>query len=65
MVGISIWDSHRPCDRYRRSDVEARRREAMGSFELEKRSSFYGDSELGSQAADGAFARTIGVRESE
>jgi hypothetical protein len=58
VVGISIWDAHRPCDRYRRSDVEARRREAMGSFVLEERSSFYSGRERGSQAADGAFART-------
>jgi heme-degrading monooxygenase HmoA len=30
VVGISIWDSAEACDRYRRSEVEARRREAMG-----------------------------------
>ena len=31
VVGISIWDSAEACDRYRRSDIEARRREAMDS----------------------------------
>jgi heme-degrading monooxygenase HmoA len=29
VVGISIWDSAEACDRYRRSDIEARRRDAM------------------------------------
>jgi heme-degrading monooxygenase HmoA len=46
VVGISIWDSPEACDRYRRSDVEARRQEAMGPFVLEERSSFYTGREL-------------------
>jgi heme-degrading monooxygenase HmoA len=47
VVGLSIWDSAEACDRYRRSNVEARRREAMGQFVLEERSSFYTGRELG------------------
>jgi heme-degrading monooxygenase HmoA len=47
VVGISIWDSAEACDRYRRSDLEARRREAMAPFVLEERSSFYTGRELG------------------
>jgi hypothetical protein len=40
-------DSAEACDRYRRSDIEARRQEAMGPFVLEERSSFYTGRELG------------------
>ena len=47
VVGISIWDSAEACDSYRRSDIEARRQEAMGPFVLEERSSFYTGRELG------------------
>jgi heme-degrading monooxygenase HmoA len=47
VVGISIWDSAEACERYRRSDVEARRGEAMGPFVLEARSSFCTGRELG------------------
>ena len=47
VVGLSIWDSAEACDRYRRSNVEARRREAMGQFVLEERWSFYTGRELG------------------
>jgi heme-degrading monooxygenase HmoA len=47
VVGISIWDSAEACDRYRRSDLEARRREAMAPFVLEERSSFFTGRELG------------------
>src|SRR5918994_6076041 len=53
VVGISIWDSAEACDRYRRSDVEARRQEAMGPFLLEEHSSFYTGRELGIPAANG------------
>jgi hypothetical protein len=45
--GISIWDSAEACDHYRRSDVEARRPEAMGPFVIEERSSLYTGRELG------------------
>ena len=47
VVGISIWNSAEACDRYRRSDVEARRREAMDPLVVEERSSFYTGRELG------------------
>jgi heme-degrading monooxygenase HmoA len=47
VVGISIWESAEACDRYRRSDVELRRREAMDPFVLEEWSSFYTGRELG------------------
>jgi heme-degrading monooxygenase HmoA len=47
VVGISIWESEEACDRYRHSDVEARRREAMDPFVLEEQSSFYTGRELG------------------
>jgi heme-degrading monooxygenase HmoA len=47
VVGISIWDSAEACDRYRRSDIEARRRQAMDPFVLEEWSSFYSGRELG------------------
>ena len=47
VVGISIWESAEASERYRRSDVEARRQEAMRPFVLEERSSFYTGRELG------------------
>jgi heme-degrading monooxygenase HmoA len=47
VVGISIWDSAEACDRYRRSGIEARRRDAMAPFVLEERSSFYTGRKLG------------------
>jgi len=47
VVGISIWDSEEACDRYRQSEIEARRREAMAPFVLEERSSFYTGRQLG------------------
>jgi heme-degrading monooxygenase HmoA len=58
VVGISIWDSAEACERYRRSDVEARRREAMEpSCSRSGRASTQAGS-WESQAADPAFART-------
>ena len=47
VVGISIWDSAEACERYRDSDVEARRRAVMDPLVLEERSSFYIGRELG------------------
>jgi heme-degrading monooxygenase HmoA len=47
VVGISIWESADACERYRQSDVEARRQEAMDPFVVEERSSFYTGRELG------------------
>jgi heme-degrading monooxygenase HmoA len=46
VVGISIWDSPESRDRYRLSDVEKERRQAMAQFVLEERSGFYLGREL-------------------
>ena len=46
VVGISIWDSPESRDRYRLSDVEKERRQAMAPFVLEERSGFYLGREL-------------------
>jgi hypothetical protein len=46
VVGISIWDSPESRDRYRLSDVETKRREAMAPFVAEERSGFYFGREL-------------------
>jgi hypothetical protein len=41
VVGISIWDSPESRDRYRLSEVESRRRQAMAPFVVEETSGFY------------------------
>ena len=46
IVGVSIWDSQESCERYRSSDVEGERREAMAPYVLEERSSTYAGREL-------------------
>jgi heme-degrading monooxygenase HmoA len=46
VVGISIWDSRESCDRYRASEIETRRREAMAPFVLDERSRTYTGREL-------------------
>jgi heme-degrading monooxygenase HmoA len=46
VVGISIWDSRESCERYRASEIETRRREAMAPFVLDERSSTYTGREL-------------------
>lgn len=46
IVGISFWDSQESCDRYRASDVEAERREAMAPYVLEESSATYRGREL-------------------
>ena len=46
VVGVSIWDSPESRDRYRLSDVEAQRRQAMAPFVLEETSGFYLGREL-------------------
>jgi hypothetical protein len=46
LVGISIWDSPESRDRYRLSEVESKRREAMAPFVVEERSGFYTGREL-------------------
>ena len=46
VVGISIWDSPESRDRYRLSDTEKERRQAMAPFVLEETSGFYVGREL-------------------
>jgi hypothetical protein len=46
VVGISIWDSPESRDRYRLSETESKRREAMAPFVEEERSGFYTGREL-------------------
>jgi heme-degrading monooxygenase HmoA len=46
VVGISVWDSPQSRDRYRLSDVEQARRQAMAPFVLEETSGFYIGREL-------------------
>lgn len=41
VVGVSIWDSRESCQRYRASEIEAGRRDAMAPFVLDERSSTY------------------------
>jgi hypothetical protein len=46
VVGVSIWDSPESRDRYRLSEVESERRNAMGPFVLDEHSGFYIGREL-------------------
>lgn len=46
VVGISVWDSPQARDRYRLSEVEKRRRQAMAPFVIEESSGFYVGREL-------------------
>jgi hypothetical protein len=46
VVGISIWDSPESRDRYRLSEVESKRRQAMAPYVVEERSGFYSGREL-------------------
>jgi hypothetical protein len=46
VVGISTWDSPESRERYRLSEVEANRRQAMAPFVIEERSGFYVGREL-------------------
>ncbi len=46
VVGVSIWDSPESRDRYRLSDVESKRRQAMAPYVLEESSGFYFGREL-------------------
>jgi hypothetical protein len=46
VVGISIWGSVESRDRFRRSEVEAERRQAMAPFVIEESSGFYTGREL-------------------
>jgi hypothetical protein len=40
VVGVSIWDSPESRDRYRLSDVESKRRQAMAPYVLDESSGF-------------------------
>ena len=46
VVGISIWDSAESRERFRLSEVESNRREAMAPFVIEESSGFYLGREL-------------------
>jgi hypothetical protein len=46
VVGISTWDSPESRDRYRLSEVETNRRQAMAPFVIEESSGFYRGREL-------------------
>ena len=46
VVGIAIWDSRESYDRFRRSEVETERRQAMAPFLTEESSGFYVGREL-------------------
>jgi hypothetical protein len=46
VVGISIWDSPESRERYRLSEIETNRRQAMAPFVIEERSGFYVGREL-------------------
>ena len=46
VVGISIWDSPESRDRYRLSETESKRRQAMAPYVLEESSGFYLGREL-------------------
>jgi hypothetical protein len=46
VVGISIWDSPESRERYRLSEVETNRRQAMAPFVIEESSGFYVGREL-------------------
>jgi heme-degrading monooxygenase HmoA len=46
VVGLSVWDSPESRERYRLSDVEARRRQAMEPYVVDEHSGFYVGREL-------------------
>ena len=46
VVGISIWDSAESRERFRLSEVESNRRQAMAPFLIDERSGFYLGREL-------------------
>ena len=46
VVGVSIWDSPESRERYRLSDVESRRRQAMAPYVVDEQSGFYVGREL-------------------
>ena len=46
VVGVSFWDSKESCDRWRGSEAEAQRREAMSAYVEQESESFYTGREL-------------------
>jgi len=46
VVGIAVWDSPESRERFRRSEVEGERRQAMAPFVIEESSGFYIGREL-------------------
>jgi heme-degrading monooxygenase HmoA len=46
VVGVSFWDSRESCERFRASEVETKRREAMAPYVLDERSATYTGREL-------------------
>jgi heme-degrading monooxygenase HmoA len=46
VVGVSFWDSKESCDRWRASEVEAQRREAMSAYVEQESEDFYTGREL-------------------
>jgi heme-degrading monooxygenase HmoA len=47
VIGISFWTSKESCDRWRASEAEAHRREAMASYVKDESENFYVGRELG------------------
>ncbi len=41
VTSVSVWDSKESCDRWRASEAETHRREAMAPYVEEERESFY------------------------
>jgi heme-degrading monooxygenase HmoA len=46
VTGVSLWDSRESCDRWRASEAEAHRREALAPYVEEESENFYRGVEL-------------------
>ncbi|MGH8999601.1 MAG: hypothetical protein ACRDY7_09445 [Acidimicrobiia bacterium] len=46
VIGIAFWDSKESCDRWRASEAETHRRQAMSPYVEEERETFYTGREL-------------------
>jgi heme-degrading monooxygenase HmoA len=46
VVGVAFWDSKESCDRWRASEAEAHRREAMSAYVEQESETFYTGREL-------------------
>jgi heme-degrading monooxygenase HmoA len=46
VIGISFWDSKESCDRWRASDAERHRRQAMSAYVEQENEAFYKGREL-------------------